>query len=186
MDERVGTARTRELGDRLRRIRETADCSASLLAERLGWSASKVSRIENGVTGVAELDVVRMAAHCGASYQEMDALLDLCREPGAPGFWLSNRLASLIFHESSASFSSSYDPIVVPGLLQTEEYAAALIGAEGLDLAEALNRVKARMERQLLVHRRGFEFFVHEVRHEALDVRVGVGDLRRLAVAAVG
>jgi transcriptional regulator with XRE-family HTH domain len=170
MDERVGMARTRELGNRLRRIREAAGISGGQLADRLGWSSSKVSRIETGMTGVAELDVVRMAAHSGASIEEMDALLDLCREPGAPGFWLSSRLASLVFHESTAGFSSSYDPLVVPGMLQTEEYATALIGGEDLLPENARNRVAARMERQRLLHRRGFEFFIHQ---QALRLPVG-------------
>lgn len=59
---------------------------------------------------------------------------------------------------------SRYDPLVVPGLLQTEEYATALIGADRPEL------VAARMERQRLLHRRGFEFYIHE---HALRMPVG-------------
>lgn len=57
-----------------------------MLAERLGWSASKVSRIENGLTGISEVDVMRFAAHCGVPPDGLDALLNMCGEPGARGY----------------------------------------------------------------------------------------------------
>jgi transcriptional regulator with XRE-family HTH domain len=72
----------RELGEELRNHRQAAGFSGQLLADRLGWSASKVSRIENGVLGVTEVDLVRYAACCGLSAKEIDALLTLHREPG--------------------------------------------------------------------------------------------------------
>jgi transcriptional regulator with XRE-family HTH domain len=170
MDERIGAARARELGDTLRQQRESMGLSGSELADRLGWSGSKVSRIENGLSGFNEIDVVRYGAHCGLTPDRIDALLDLCRDPGPPGYWLSDRLCSLIFHENTAKFSSRYDPLVVPGLLQTEEYAAELIGSEGLAPGAAEHWVATRMERQRVLHTRGFEFFIHE---QALRLRVG-------------
>jgi transcriptional regulator with XRE-family HTH domain len=167
MDERIGTAQARELGDELRQYREAMGLSCQVLADRLGWSVSKVSRIENALTGITELDVVRYAAHCGVDAGSIDALLDMCREPGASGYWLTKRLSTLLFHENTAASSASYDPLVVPGLLQTEEYATALIGDDRPWL------VSARMERQRVLHSRKFEFFIHE---QAL--RLPVGDNR--------
>jgi transcriptional regulator with XRE-family HTH domain len=131
------------------------------MAERLGWSQSKVSRLERGAAEVMPVEVVRFAAHCGTGIGEVDSLLDWFREAAPPGYWLSDRLNSLIFHETAAQFSQSYDPLVVPGLLQTEDYATALIGAKFAEL---------RMERQRLVHRRGFQFYIHE---QALRLPVG-------------
>jgi hypothetical protein len=44
--------------------------------------------------------------------------------PPPPGYWLTDRCFALIFHENTAAFSTSYDPLVVPGLLQTQDDAA--------------------------------------------------------------
>jgi transcriptional regulator with XRE-family HTH domain len=170
MAERMGAAQARELGDELRQYREMAGISGHKLAERLGWSVSTVSRIENGLTRVNEIDVVRFAAPCGVRADDMDSLLALCRERGAPGYWMSSRLSTLVLHENIATSSESYDPLVVPGLLQTEEYATELIGTEGLEPDIARYRVWLRMERQRVVHVRPFAFFVHE---NALRLPVG-------------
>lgn len=160
----MGPAQARELAEELRFFRECMELPAHVLADRLGWSASRVSRVEHGLVTVSEIDVVRYVAHCGGSEEMIEAFIDMCRDPGAPGYWLSDRAATLIFHETTASSSSSYDPLVVPGLLQTQEYASALIGAE----VPAL--IDMRMERQLVLHNRPFEFFVHE---QALRLPVG-------------
>jgi transcriptional regulator with XRE-family HTH domain len=162
MAERMGAAQARELGDELRQYREMAGITGHVLAARLGWSVSTVSRIENGLTRISEIDVVRFAAHCGLRADDMDSLLALCRDRGAPGYWMTSRLSTLVLHESVAEYSGSWDPMVVPGLLQTEEYAADLIGTEGLEPDLARYRVWMRMERQRALHNRPFEFFVHE------------------------
>jgi transcriptional regulator with XRE-family HTH domain len=161
MGERESTARAREVGSHLRQTREAAGLSLADMAERLGWSQSKVSRLERGAAEAIPVEVVRFAAHCGTGIGEVDSLLDWFREAAPPGYWLSDRLSSLIFHETAAHFSTSYDPLVVPGLLQTEDYATALIGPKFAEL---------RMERQRLVHRRGFQFYIHE---QALRLPVG-------------
>jgi transcriptional regulator with XRE-family HTH domain len=164
------TARARELGDELRQYREELGIPSNVLAERLGWSPSKISRFEKGKAPVSGIDIVRYAAHCGLSYGSIDALLAMIQEPAAPGYWLSNRLSALVFYESTASFSVSYDPLVVPGLLQTEEYATALISGEGLTPTVIEYRVAARMERQRVLQRRRFVFYIHE---QALRLPVG-------------
>lgn len=154
----------------VRQIREANDLSSSEVAERLGWSQSKVSRVERGAAPVSPAELVRYAARCGAELSDVDRILDWCQEVVPPGYWLSSQFASLIFHESTAKFSSSYDSLVVPGLLQTEEYAATLIGREPLEPQVAKFRVGVRMVRQELLHSRGFEFFIHE---QALRLPVG-------------
>jgi len=170
MNERMGMGQSRELGDELRQYRELAGIPGHVLAERLGWSASKVSRIETGNSSVTEIDVVRYAAHCGVVADGIDALLTMCREPGTPGYWMSHRLSTLVLHETTAESSSSYHPLVVPGLLQTEEYATALISAERLAPGLTQVGVQARMERQRVLPRHDFEFFIHEY---ALRLPVG-------------
>ena len=156
MGEHMSPAQARELAEELRNYREILGVPAYELADRLGWSASKLSRIEHGLSPINEVDVVRYGAHCGISAEGIDALLDLCREPGAQGYWLSKWSSTLVFHENTATSSASYDPLVVPGMLQTQEYAAALIGQDKSEW------VQVRMERQRLLNQRPFEFFIHE------------------------
>ncbi|MFC4856736.1 helix-turn-helix domain-containing protein [Actinophytocola glycyrrhizae] len=164
MGEHMSPAQARELAEELRHYREILGMPAYELADRLGWSASKLSRVEHGLSPISEVDVVRYGAHCGVSAEGIEALLDLCRDPGAAGYWLSKWSSTLVFAENTAAFSASYDPLVVPGMLQTQEYAAALIGQ---DKAEW---VQVRMERQRLLNNRPFEFFIHE---QALRLPVG-------------
>jgi transcriptional regulator with XRE-family HTH domain len=170
MAEQPTTARGREVGSKLRAIREAWGMTLTDVADRLGWSPSKVSRVERGITGVSPVEMVRYAAHCGGNLEDIDYLLDWCKKSVTPGYWLSDRLASLIFHESTAVWSASYDPLVVPGLLQTQDYATALIGNERLAPGVAEFRAKARMDRQDLLRSRPFEFYIHE---QALRVPVG-------------
>lgn len=164
MGEHMSPAQARELAEELRHYREILGVPAYELAHRLGWSASKLSRVENGLAPITEVDVVRYGAHCGISAEGIEALLDLCRDPGAAGYWLSKWSSTLVFAENTAASSASYDPLVVPGMLQTEEYAAALIGPD------KPGWVQVRMERQRLLNNRPFEFFIHE---QALRLPVG-------------
>lgn len=161
MRERETTAWAREVGSFLRELREVVEMTAADLAERMGWPTDKVHRVERGAAEVSPVEMVRFAAHCDAPGGDILTLFRRCEELVPAGYWLSARFASLIFHENKASFSSSYDPLVVPGLLQTEDYANALIG-------KGFGRV--RMDRQRLLARRGFEFFIHE---QALRLPVG-------------
>jgi transcriptional regulator with XRE-family HTH domain len=154
----------RELGQELRNHRQATGLSGQQLAERLGWSPSKVSRIENGLLGVSQVDLVRYAAYCGVVAKDVDALLALHRDPGTRDYWMSKCTSSLLFHESTANFSVNYEPLVVPGLLQTENYARALIDRDKPWY------VNLRMERQNVLRNRCFEFFIHE---QALRLPVG-------------
>lgn len=170
MSDRESTARARELGAELRKLRESNGVSAFDFARVVGWSNSKVSRIETGQRGITEIDVVRFAAYCRATPAEMEDLVNRCREAEIPGYWLSKRLSTLVFHENTATSSLSYDPLVVPGLLQTESYFRALIAREKLHPKDAEYRVDARMDRQEVLRRRQFGFFIHE---QALRFPVG-------------
>jgi transcriptional regulator with XRE-family HTH domain len=162
MSDRESTARARELGAELRKIRESTGYSAFEFAKIVGWSNSKVSRIETGLRGITEIDVVRYAAYCRATPAEMEDLVARCREAEIPGYWLAKRLSTLIFHENTALSSLSYDPLVVPGLLQTERYIEALANRERLDPRDTQYLIKVRMDRQDVLQRRQFVFFIHE------------------------
>src|SRR4051794_15417332 len=105
---RDSSARTRELGAALRRVREEARYTGNELARRLGWSPSKVSRIETGDRNTSEVDTALYAAYCGATAEELGRLLELARTID-DRYWLHSRgerlpdeLRSLIALETTA------------------------------------------------------------------------------------
>ncbi|MBC6446464.1 helix-turn-helix domain-containing protein [Actinokineospora xionganensis] len=178
----------RELGDLLREHREAAGLTLRDLAPKLGRSIAHLHRIETGYRGTtSETEVVHYLATCGARYQDVEALITFCREAGddrgywlAPhGQWMSDSLRSLIFHETTATRSISYEPEVIPGLLQTEPYVRALLARQDFTDERRAALLQARMERQRILFRNNptqFTFFVHE-----RALRLEVGDYRTMA-----
>lgn len=172
------TACGRELGRALRGHRERAGIRAWELARRVGWNATRISRVEAGRAPVSEVDVVHYLTHCGVELAEITALLALCRQAGHPGYWLAphspwlpDRLRSLIFHESTADQVVGYEAEVLPGLVQTEDYIRALLAAQGRVGEAATPWVRARLQRQVVLRRAArFVFFLHE---RVLRTRVG-------------
>lgn len=174
------TARKRELGGELRRVREGAGYTGQDLAHRLGWSPTKLSRLETGSRQISEVDAAIYLATCGITRQEMNRILDLVREAGSDhrlqshGEKLPDELRTVIFHEATASTIQSCELIFIPGLLQTEEYARALFTEGGQFTSESMRlRVQARIDRQRLLRRPqppGCTFYLHE---NALRSRIG-------------
>jgi transcriptional regulator with XRE-family HTH domain len=175
-------AGARELGDLLRGYREAAGLTLRQLGEKLGRSTAGLHRLETGVRGTTtETEVVHYMAACGAHFQDVLKLIDACRETTDDrgywlcphGQWMGDSLRSLIFHESSAEKSVSYEPEMIPGLLQTEPYTRALLTSLGLsgDLLEA--QVQARTERQRILFRNRPAKFVFFIQERALRLEVG-------------
>jgi len=150
------TLRRRQVGIQLRRLREAAGVTIDQVAEQLECSASKISRIETGQTGVTPRDVRDMAAVYGVPVEEAELLLRFAREARQKGWWqlygtvLTSAYVGL---EAAADSVRSYEALVVPGLLQTEDYARAMIrtGRPDIDTEEAEKRVRVRMNRQSLL-----------------------------------
>jgi transcriptional regulator with XRE-family HTH domain len=145
--------RRRQLGIQLRRLREAAGVTLDQAAERLGFSASKVSRIESAKTGVATRDVLTFAEVYGVPAEQAEALVQMSREAKQKGWWqvygavLTTGYVGL---EAAADAILAYEALVVPGLLQTEDYARAMIHAarpDG-DESEVEKRVRIRIARQ--------------------------------------
>lgn len=89
--------------------------SSAELAGRLGWSHSKISRLETGWRGAAETDVVQYMSLLGFSSTQMRGLRALCRESARDlGYWLAGG-HSLGFHEALAEVCVTYCPEAVPG-----------------------------------------------------------------------
>ncbi|QSY50681.1 MULTISPECIES: helix-turn-helix domain-containing protein [Streptomyces] len=151
----VPTVRRRRLGAELRRLREESDFTLEEVEARSGISASKVSRIESATRG-AKPDGVEQLLHLyGLKDSDIrDRLLRMARDGGRRGWWqtydLSPVYSDLISLESDASSVRTYEPLVVPGLLQTSAYARAVIAAHGMTASpedvDAL--VEVRMARQ--------------------------------------
>jgi transcriptional regulator with XRE-family HTH domain len=160
MKDHETTARSRELGDELRRVREKAGFNGSRLARKLGWSPSRISRMESGSRGASEVDVATFLAFCQVGGPERERIIALCKEVYSStwlrphGGALPDELRTLILHEATANRILEYDPLVVPGLLQTEDYARAVfhwskrLPEDGIEL-----HVRARMDRQTIFRR---------------------------------
>ncbi|MDQ2880219.1 MAG: helix-turn-helix domain-containing protein [Actinomycetota bacterium] len=180
MRDREPTIRSRELGEGLHRAMRQAGLDQKGSAQKLGWSQSRVSRLLSGKRGGTEVDVSAFLAVVEVTGAERDRLLGICREQNIPG-WLQQhgtrlpqQLRTLIDHENKAVTIDAFEPTLVPGLLQTTDYARALIREAGtMPVDETEDRVAARLGRQSLFGRERparFTFFIHEF---ALRLPVG-------------
>jgi len=153
------TVRRRRLALELRRFRESARLTCEEVAEHLECSASKISRIETGRVSVAPRDVRDMLELYGASGQQRDSLVQLARESRQKGWWhaysdaIQPRFATYIGLESAAAEIRIYEVALIPALLQTEDYARAVItaGSVGADGEAAERTLAVLMARQPLL-----------------------------------
>jgi transcriptional regulator with XRE-family HTH domain len=150
------TIRRRRLASELRRLREAADLTIDEVGEKLECSASKVSRIETGHVGVTPRDARDMLELYGLIGDEREALVQLAREARKPGWWHAYKevfTGTFVGLEADASSLRAFQALLVPGLLQTETYARAVIRAMRPDADETdiEKRVAARTARQQLL-----------------------------------
>jgi transcriptional regulator with XRE-family HTH domain len=150
------TVRRRRLASELRRLREAAELTIDEVGEKLECSASKISRIETGHVGVTPRDVRDMLELYAIEENEREALVQLAREARMKGWWHAYNevfTGSFVGLESDASSLHTHQALLVPGLLQTEDYARAVHRATRPDATEAdvERRVAARMTRQKLL-----------------------------------
>jgi transcriptional regulator with XRE-family HTH domain len=151
-----------QLRVQLRRYRERSGLSQREVAEGLGWSASKVHRIEAGTSPITETDLRSLLArYSSAAENEVAQLLLLARsarqnravplrEPGPPS------VRRYLDYETAAATIWNFEPMFVPGLLQTPDYTRALLSRVGLRGAgeEAIDRaLTTRRYRQEILHR---------------------------------
>ena len=126
----------------------------------MGMSPSKISRIETGITGLQIEDVAALLGLYQVPTSAREELLDLVRRAEERGWWtrqpgLPKLGCSLIDFEARATRVQNYEALVVPGLVQTAEYARAVIQgiAPTITPAELDNLGAARMARQALLTR---------------------------------
>ncbi|WP_093263655.1 helix-turn-helix domain-containing protein [Thermostaphylospora chromogena] len=155
------SVRRRRLGQELRRLRERADLTGDEVADRLKWSASKVSRIETAKTNPRRSDVEALVDLYGVGEDKRRELLDLHRDAMRKGWWeeykdaLPEQYTTLLGLEAEASFERNWEPQIVPGLFQTEEYAEEVIRATQMITrippGDVRTRIEARLARQRLL-----------------------------------
>ena len=143
------------LGTQLRRLRESRGISAQDAARAIRGSESKISRIELGRNAVREVDIADLLNLYGISdTAEREQLLTLASQANQQGWWhryqdvLPSWFQSYIGLEDSAESIRSFDTQFVPGLLQTEDYALAVIQLGAFSPAETDRLLYLRKERQ--------------------------------------
>jgi transcriptional regulator with XRE-family HTH domain len=156
------SVRRRRLAAELRRLREEADLTGEDVAESLGWSASKLSRIELARTGIKAADLSDLLTRYGVPEDHRAELLRLVQKPRSRGWWqiytdsLPENFVTLIGLESEAESISAWSPELVPGLLQTQDYARAAIDAHvaataSISPSEIDRWVQTRLKRQRIL-----------------------------------
>jgi transcriptional regulator with XRE-family HTH domain len=121
------------------------------VAERLGVSRSKVSRLETGQRGASEADIARLCEMYQVGEKHRSRLIELAVEGrGRPWWSPSLPYADYVGLEAVAESISDYGLAVVPGLLQISAYARALVQAGGPALTPKAveERIQTRMVRQ--------------------------------------
>ncbi|MFV2173363.1 helix-turn-helix domain-containing protein [Actinomadura sp. LOL_016] len=156
------TALRMQIGARLRRMRERNGIGCAEAGRAIRASASKISRLELGRHGFKERDVLDLLDLYGVrDAAERETLVELVREAKRPGWWngygdvVPSWFEQFLGLEQSATTIRNYEVQYVPGLLQTREYARAVIALEhhdahhdGMD-----RRLTVRMNRQGILHR---------------------------------
>jgi transcriptional regulator with XRE-family HTH domain len=148
------------VGAQLRRLRESCGLDRRQAADLIGVGESRLSRVETGRAGLEEGDVKRLLELYGIDRQEeRDALLALAQEANRPG-WLQEYSGAMpawfrpyVDLEEAAQVIRTYEVQFVPGLLQTEDYARAVIsqGRTMPSAEEVDRRVELRLRRQRIL-----------------------------------
>lgn len=148
------------LGAQLRRLREASDITTVEAADAIRATHSKISRLERGRTAARQRDVADLLTLYGVTDgAEREKMLALARQASTPGWWqqysdiLPRWLELYIGLEKAASVIRSYEAQFIHGLMQTEDYARAVILISSADtpVGEIDRRVGLRMQRQDLL-----------------------------------
>jgi len=143
------------LGSQLRRLREGRGISAQEAAKAIRGSESKISRIELGRNAVREIDVADLLSLYGVTdLDEREQMLSLASQANRPGWWyryndiLPSWFQAYIGLEEAAESIRVYEMQFIPGLLQTEAYATAVLALGDIASDEMERHVLLRKERQ--------------------------------------
>jgi transcriptional regulator with XRE-family HTH domain len=165
MPSRSPTVRRRRLGQELRTLREEKNLTVEHVGKELEWSPSKVSRIETATVKVSGTDLRALLDLYAVEPELRTGLIELGKESRETSYWMRFKdntpiktFKDYIGFENEAVSIKTYEPTIIPGLLQTEEYARAVIGVMGdvvssQEQGDLDERVGLRLARQQVLQR---------------------------------
>lgn len=189
------TIRSRRLGADLRQLRRKANLSAEAVGAELGFSQSKMSRIEKGEVRVSRTDLkALLELYDVTDAAQVNGFLEAAKEAKGQGWWIAYEDAlpreyrDFIALEASASKIRTFEGMILPGLTQTPEYIKHIImaGPAVLPPGHVDSLIKVRVERQAILDRDNPPTLWMIVTEGALRQLVGgrevmLGQLRHLA-----
>ncbi|MEU0506832.1 helix-turn-helix transcriptional regulator [Nocardia sp. NPDC005998] len=172
------------LGARLRELRKDAGLSGVQLAELTGWHSSKISKIEIGKQAPSEADIRIWCRHCKAKPQVPDLIATLRNVEAAYVEWkriagIRRKQQQLHGLEAETRLTRWFEPVIMPGLLQTKEYMRAMLGKVSAFYShdEPVDEgIAARIERQQVL-RHGNHRFNFVLAEQVLYTTVGSDDI---------
>jgi transcriptional regulator with XRE-family HTH domain len=174
------TVHRRRLRNELRKAREAVGMTQRDVAVAMDWSQSKLIRIETGAVNISTNDLRALLGHYRTDQTKIESMVELARSARGTSPWslwrdvASPEYIAFLGYESSASIIRNFEPLIIPGLLQTEEYAREVIGVVEPSNNERIDAlVDLRVRRQEVLTKPGAPS-VHFIMDEAV-IRREVG-----------
>ncbi|PSL53154.1 helix-turn-helix protein [Saccharothrix carnea] len=175
------------LGAELRILRKLAKITLEQASAAIGLSKQVLSRLETGQRNISPDEVAGLLALYGVTGGQRDKLLTMARSLNDPGWWelnapgMTQESVTLADYEDSARKITDWSPLLVPGLLQTPEYAGSFMLDDGLTPSEVEARLAGRLRRQERLNR-------NDVHYTALigePALIGNDDIHRNQLTAL-
>jgi transcriptional regulator with XRE-family HTH domain len=173
------TPRAKALAAALRQARDKTGIAGREIARRLDVSHAAVSHWETGKRVPRLEDVASLLALLGVTGDERERILELARHASDPNWLtvgipgLTQQLAGVMECERTAKFVVEWSPWIIPGLLQSADYARAIIGAGGLPLGDVEARLIVRLGRRDVLSRRDLDELVILIGEPAIRQEIG-------------
>jgi transcriptional regulator with XRE-family HTH domain len=155
------------LSSELKKLRIVTGETQEAVAAACEWSVAKLIRIENGTFPVRKADLEALLRHYGVEETHIDELAQRAREARAPGWWEDydfgndKGFEAYVGYEDGASVIRMWQPLVIPGLLQTPEYTLQTMEAWGLPAEVITQRIRLLQERRKRVaHRQPRQMYI--------------------------
>jgi transcriptional regulator with XRE-family HTH domain len=173
------TVRGRQLARELRHLREQTGMTGEQAAAKMSWEQSKISRMETAKMRITSGEVMELCETYGVGGDKRDQLVLLARSARQRDWWreysdyLKKGFIDFLAFEAEARTSCGYEAQVIPGILQCEEYARAiLLGSQPRRTEEVDRGVEVRLARQQRVTQSADPLNVWAVIDEAVLHRV--------------
>jgi transcriptional regulator with XRE-family HTH domain len=174
----------KQLGRRFRSYRDQRGETLADVAKALEVHPSVISRLETGKRSPGMVYVDALCRHYELDESDRDEIVQIARDSLQSGWWESYKLAdasrNYIEWEAAAVAIRNFEIAIVPGLLQTADYASAIFAAHPDSTRQRLStEVKARLKRQEILDSSGFRLFHAILDESVLMRRVGGNDTMR-------